>query len=115
MKRKKQSHRGSTPMSQFEDKPFPSVMVSVARTTLSSRERLESAWQRTHFRDASTCADPGFQPQLAQKRRDPGAPFAGTRAPLSTTSPKHFGKLRHYPLINTDDPIAKKSKVRNLL
>src|SRR6185437_16799960 len=36
--------------------------------------------QRTNFRDASTCADPGF---------------AGTRAPLSMTSLKYFGKLRH--------------------
>jgi len=33
-------------------------------------------WQRTNFRDASTCADPGF---------------AGTRAPLSITSLKYLG------------------------
>ena len=37
--------------------------------------------QRTNFLDASTCADPGF---------------AGTRAPLSKTSLKHFGQLRHF-------------------
>jgi hypothetical protein len=39
--------------------------------------------QTTNLRDASTCADPGF---------------AWTRAPLSMTSLKQFGKLRHYYL-----------------
>ena len=47
------------------------------KAKMNGRERPEVAWQRTNFRDASTCADPGF---------------AGTRAPLSMTSLKHFDK-----------------------
>jgi hypothetical protein len=48
---------------------------------MNGRERPEAAWQRINFRDASTCADPGF---------------AGTRAPLSMTSLEQFRKRRHY-------------------
>jgi hypothetical protein len=51
---------------------------------MHGREFAEATWQRTHFRDASTCADPAF---------------AGTRTPLSRTSLKHFGKLRHYRFV----------------
>jgi len=43
---------------------------------------LKLQWQRTNFLDASTCADPGF---------------AGTRAPLSKTSLKHFGQTVTLP------------------
>src|SRR3954453_23898805 len=48
------------------------------------RELPEATWQRTNFRDASTCADPGF---------------AAIRASLSMTSLKCFGNRRHHPYV----------------
>jgi len=97
-------------VSQLENYSFLPVMVGEARTDPAKREREgESNPSRECLLDhaapgAPVALIPAILPQLAQKQRDPGTPFAGTRATLSMTSLEYFCKLRHYPRLERGIP-----------